>query len=275
MNTQQPQQRVVMVGLPATGKSTYLGALFNALKDDGSEGIRLQALPEERDYLIEIERAWLSFTPLVRSSLHGPRNVEFSLILDDPKRALTLKIPDIVGETYKNAYEYGQWDEQLEALLCDASGLLVFIRADAVTLPELIRIDQKPDAHVEKSGTRQPWRAELSPTQAVICDLLEQLSALRDEHMPPIAILISAWDTVTQHGLTPPAWLAWQLPLLAQWLGARTPALTARIFGVSAQGGVLSDENVRHQLAHEAAHRPVPANGDTLTAPLRWLLERD
>ena len=226
--------------------------------------------------MIEIERAWLSLTPLARSSHHGPRNVEFSLILDQPQRMLTLQDPDIVGETYKNAYEYGQWDEPLESLLGEASGLLLFIRADTITLPELIRIDQvDPDAHVEANGDRQPWRAELSPTQAVICDLLEQVSALRDEDMPRIAILISAWDTVAEHGLTPPAWLAWQLPLLAQWLNAQTPALAARIFGVSAQGGKLSDENVRRQLANEAAHRPVPANGDTLTAPLRWLLERD
>ena len=50
MSIEPSQQRVLMVGLPETGKSTYLGALFNALKDDGSEGVRLHALPEERDY---------------------------------------------------------------------------------------------------------------------------------------------------------------------------------------------------------------------------------
>jgi hypothetical protein len=272
MSAQKPDQRVLMVGLPETGKSTYLGALFNTLKDDGSGGMRLQALPQERDYLIEIERTWLSLQPLARSGHQAPRNVEFSIILDEPERALTLQIPDIVGETYRSAYEYGQWDKQLEEFVENASGLLVFIRADTIMLPELITIDR--DAHREGDDPPQPWRAELSPTQAVICDLLEQVSALRDERMPPIAMLISAWDMVAEHGLTPPAWVDWQLPLLAQWLTARTPALAAQIFGVSAQGGQLADDNVRRQLARNA-ERPIPANGDSLTAPLRWLLERD
>jgi hypothetical protein len=274
LNTEQTAQNVLMVGLPETGKSTYLGALFNTLKDEGSEDIRLQALPEERDYLMEIERSWLSLTPLARSSHQAPRKVEFSLILNDPQRFLTLQIPDVVGETYENAFEFGQWNEQLQAMLSDAGGLLLFIRADTITLPELIRIDQSPDEQAGANSARQPWRAELSPTQAVMCDLLEQISALRDEEMPPLAILISAWDTVAHHGLTPPTWLAWQLPLLAQWLSAREPALNAQVFGVSAQGGALSEESVRQQLARNATHRPVPENGDMLTAPLRWLLEQ-
>jgi hypothetical protein len=273
MSTEQPKRGVLMVGLPETGKSTYLGALFNLLKDDGFEGIRLQALPAERDYLMEIERAWLSLEPLPRSSHQAPKNVEFSLLLSEPPRMLALQIPDIVGETYKNAYEYGQWDEPLETLIHDASGLLLFIRADTIAIPELIRIDTDQPTH--GNGSTQPWRAELSPTQAVISDLLEQVSALREGSVPPLAVLISAWDTVAQHGLTPPEWLAWQLPLLYQWLSARTPHVTAHVFGVSAQGGELLDENVRKRLASNAAQRPVPANGDPLTAPLRWLLERE
>jgi Double-GTPase 1 len=273
MSNQQSERSVLMVGLPETGKSTYLGALFNTLKDDGAEGIRLQALPAERDYLMEIERAWLSLKPLARSSHQAPKDVEFSLLLSEPPRTLTLQIPDIVGETYKNAYEYGQWDESLEALIHDAGGLLLFIRADTIVVPELISIDTKRPPH--GSGSPQPWRAELSPTQAVICDLLEQVSSLREGSVPPLAVLISAWDTVAEHGLTPSEWLTWQLPLFAQWLSTRTPHITAHVFGVSAQGGELLNEDIRKRLASDAAQRPVPANGDPLTAPLRWLLERE
>ncbi len=273
MNMAPQQRTVLMVGLPSTGKSTYLGAMFNILKDDGTDGMRLEALPEERDYLVEIEHAWLSLKPLARSSLSGPRKVTLSLLLDEPVRSLSLNIPDVVGETYMHAYENGHWADGLHDLVDGASGLLVFIRADTITQPELISIGHPPQ--MADSSEPQPWQPEYSPTQAIICDLLEQIAALRGEVIPPIAILISAWDAVAEHGLTPDAWLQWQLPLLAQWLQARVPQIGTRVFGVSAQGGELDDDAVRQQLGQDATHRPVPPNGDTIIEPLRWLLERE
>ena len=53
----------------------------------------------------------------------------------------------------------------------------------------------------------------------------------------PLAIILSAWDRVSPPAPAPAAWLAGQMPLLEQFLGAHAQRLPHAVFGVSAQGG--------------------------------------
>jgi hypothetical protein len=261
---------VVMVGLPASGKSTYLGALFHTLKS-GADGIQMDGLPVERDYLIELERDWLSMKPLGRSAHHGARNVELPLAVPDQGGSLTLSVPDVVGESYQQAWEHGYWDAAVRGYVETADALLLFVRANAVVPAELIEVRRSASSSASKLA---PWSPTQSPTQAILCDLLEQIGEMRGEGMLPLAVVVSAWDKVAELGLSPSHWLAWQLPLLTQWLSARTPAVMFRVFGVSAQGGDLEDESIRRQVAADAGHRPIPAGGSAIAAPLQWLLEQ-
>ncbi len=261
---------IVMVGLPASGKSTYLGALFHTLKS-GADGIQMDGLPAERDYLIELERDWLSMKPLGRSAHHGARNVELPLVGSDQGGSLTLTVPDVVGESYQQAWEHGYWDTAVKAYVETSDALLLFVRANAVIPAELIEVRRSAPSSARKLA---PWSPAQSPTQAILCDLLEQIGEMRDGHLPPLAVVVSAWDKASEFGLSPSDWLGWQLPLLTQWIAARTPAVRFRTFGVSAQGGDLEDESVRRQVAVDAGQRPIPAGGNAITAPLRWLLEQ-
>jgi hypothetical protein len=263
---------LLMVGLPDSGKSTFLGALFHALKDREEDGLRLEGVPDERDYLIELENAWLSLQPVGRSSHQGPKNVELTLRDDRGDQSLSLVIPDIVGEDYEEAWEHGEWNEEVVRRLTSTDGLLLFVRADDIREPVLLDVGVKENADTSTPGLN-PWEPAAAPTQAKLCDLLEQITETRGGDTPPIAVVVAAWDTVAEVGLSPHAWLEWQTPLLWQWLSAQEPAVTYRVFGISAQGGDLRQEEVRTALAQNATRRPLPPGADALTTPLRWLLE--
>lgn len=264
---------ILLMGLPESGKSTYIGALFHQLKAGTEDGLRLEGMPEERDYLIELESEWLSLKPLQRSQHHGPKHIEMTLLDEPSGRLLELVIPDIVGEDYEHAWEHGGWQENVLAFITSSEGVLLFIRADDVREARLIEVDES----VEENSTHSDlsmWEPKDSPTQAKICDLLEQIELARDGDLPPIAILITAWDEVSGSGLGPSGWLEWKIPLLAQWLDGHGPELKFSVFGVSAQGGDVRLAEVRAQLARNAEERPLPDGADTLTAPIRWLMQQ-
>jgi hypothetical protein len=263
---------LLLMGLPESGKSTYLGALFHGLKETPQDGLSLSAMPAERDYLIELERHWLALRPLERSRHHGPKAVELPLRDDGNNQAFRLLVPDIVGEDYEGAWEHGGWSEAVRETIRRADGILLFIRADAVDKATLIEVTF--DGPRGSPTERRPWDPKDSPTQAKLSDLLEQVADAREGQMPPVAVVVAAWDAVSDTGLSPSAWLEWQTPLLAQWLRGQDPEVAHAVFAISAQGGDLGDEKVRRKLARHADKRPIPRGADPLTRPLRWLLEQ-
>jgi hypothetical protein len=264
---------LLLVGLPDSGKSTYLGALFHGLKSNGSDGLALDRLPEERDYLIELENEWLSLRPLERSRHHGPKHIELPLRDEQTHRSFVLVVPDIVGEEYETAWEDGVWSDGVRERVSRSDGLLLFIRADDIREPSLIDA-QSGASSPEIDRDRTPWGPKDSPTQAKLCDLLEQVADVRGGDVPPVAVIIAAWDVVADTGVSADAWLEWQTPLLWQWLQSQAPDAEHRVFAVSAQGGDLRQKKVRAKLARHAERRPIPKGADALTKPLRWLLER-
>jgi len=266
---------LLLVGLPESGKSTYLGALFHQLKDRSQDGLSLAEMPEDRDYLIELESDWLSLRPVRRSQHHGPKEIRIPLQEEEAQRSLELVVPDIIGEEYENAWEHGGWSSEIEVRISEADGILLFVRADDVHEAHLIDVTEKPRQEELSANTEPaPWEPSASPTQAKLCDLLEQVTEMRDGWLPPLTVIVSAWDAVASDGLAPEAWLDWKTPLLSQWLQAQSPDLTYRVFGISAQGGDIREEVVRTELAKNADSRPLPEGADSLTGPIRWLLSK-
>ena len=111
--------------------------------------------------------------------------------------------------------------------------------------------------------------------------------------MPPLdvgprrlAIVLSAWDTVRDEGLTPIDFLRSRLPLLNQYLRRGADDWTWRIYGLSAQGGTydkLEDSAERVPEAEELRKLDRPskriqlvgpvAETHDLTEPLAWLMD--
>ena len=113
------------------------------------------------------------------------------------------------------------------------------------------------------------WSPQMATTQAELCDLLEQIVKIRDGDDLSIAVVITAWDTISDRALEPQDWLEWKLPLLWQWLRA-SEALRFETFGVSAQGGDLSDPQKRQELA-ALKRTERPGGFHRLLQPVEWL----
>ena len=63
--------RVALVGMPDTGKTTFLAAFYNAVQElSRGDGIRLRCIPEQAAYLEKIRKAWLEG----RKVGHTPRD---------------------------------------------------------------------------------------------------------------------------------------------------------------------------------------------------------
>jgi hypothetical protein len=268
------QRALLMVGLPESGKSTYLGALFHRLRRFDDNGLRLARDPDELDYLLELERRWLALSPLERSRHHGAKSVELPIQDDTHGEELVLNIPDVVGEDYESAWEHGGWGEGLPDAIAATEGVLLFVRADSVREATPITVARSLDGGDADASSVSRWDPRRSPTQAKLCDILEQLSETRRSNTPPIAVVIAAWDAVAAVGLEPASWLEWQLPLLWQWLSSNDHGADA-VFGVSAQGGDLRREEVRQELAKRVEDRPLPPYASSLTQPLRWFLDHE
>jgi hypothetical protein len=260
-----------LAGLPESGKTTYLAALFHLLRTQSpnAAGLGMAELPDGHEYLMEAESAWLRFEPFVRTVEESPGSLIVPLERDGERTQLA--IPDLRGEDFEHVWEYGASSSALAETVDRSSGVLLFIRADAVRGPDPLapEVEQITTGETFELGE---WSAQSAPTQTKLCDILERLGLLDGDK--PIALVVSAWDTASG-AESPEAWVQRSVPLLYQALQAND--LRFKVFAVSAQGGDLGDPTAVAAMSRiDPAARvsdPDQRTGDDLTAPLAWLLE--
>lgn len=281
------EKSVVVMGLPGSGKTTFLAALWHLIVgreiDVKLNFVTLRA--GNAAHLNEIARLWQQARVQERTSVAGDKVVSIAFRVGD-EDACTLTFPDMRGEAFRDMWEARECDVDTLQLLKSA-GVLFFVHADKINSPGWV-VDEAQQCRElglpYEPGEKVPWKPRLAPTQVQIVDLLQALQ------MPPLdvgprrlAIILSAWDKVAVERLSPDKYLARKLPLLAQYLAhGVTPGWQVRIYGVSAQGGDYDDDNSKSDEAESLRAEDVPSKriqvvlGDAqshdLTNPLHWLL---
>lgn len=281
---------VVIIGLPESGKTTFLAALWHLVTErDIDTVLRFHTLKDgDASHLNEIAARWRDAKVQDRTAIGGNRLVSMNL-KDANNTPVRVTFPDVPGEAYRRMWEDRDCEPEIVEIL-QAGGVLLFIHADAITPPRWVvdEVAQSKALGLDiPEGEEVTWHPRMAPTQVQLVDLLQLLrSEPLDVGPRKLAIMLSAWDKAEGERLAPDDYLKAKLPLLAQYLRRGIDAWTYRIYGLSAQGGDYDQVDtmaVRRPEAEELRRldqpstriRLVQSGPEThdLTEPLAWLME--
>ena len=297
MNDETLQRRsatVIMAGLPKTGKTTFLGALYHVLESGESSDITLSAMPKVRRHLEEVRHRWLQVEPETRTSASSPIMNDFSVSVQGRQETVELRWPDLSGEYFEEMVRKRTLNRDVDAILKDATAVLFFVHpqtlsqspriADLNRLASLVPAGQGPAADEEEQDKENAepieWDATMVPGEVLTVELLQRMVAPHFEgRIEKVAVVLSAWDQVRKTFESPNAYFEKQAPLLHQFVEANWDEINTKVYGVSALGGDPVTDKNRLLLELEATKRiqVVDHAGasmlDGIVAPIKWLLE--
>ncbi|MCC7518807.1 MAG: hypothetical protein IT578_06440 [Verrucomicrobiae bacterium] len=284
----------LLIGLPSTGKTSFLAALWYAIQQTQSPtALVLKKLDGDCAYLNRIREAWLALKSVGRNPTDSETFVSMWLRRRESDEEVHLTFPDVSGESFKQQWAMRQLTATYDKCLQEANGGILFIHPDSMKLP--LRIQEVDDlaAMIDNGvaeemtapspatppSTPVPWDIEKAPAQVQLVELL-QFMMRRPYFRPPfrLAITVSAWDLVTPSHINPEDLVAQQLPLLKQFLSSHRKSFEVGFYGISAQGGKYEGEDMT------ALENKMPAqrieivghgvqNNHDITEPILWLMQ--
>lgn len=119
----------VILGMPASGKSTFIAALSYILFSDEVETVLRSELTEEEGYVSALQKRWLLYEELKHTPTAGQTWITFKLSARDGSTTMELELPDFSGESLKSAVVTGIYPEELADSLRNSSGIFLFTSA--------------------------------------------------------------------------------------------------------------------------------------------------
>lgn len=286
--TESVSNHFVMIGLPATGKTSFLAALWYLVHHGEVEHrLTIERMEGDNSHLNRISDLWASFEVIPRTSTNSERIVSMVLKDTSTKESITLTFPDLSGESFMSQWVDRHFTASYDEFLKKSVGGVLFISslnyqkpAKIVSAEPLLKEMGKAGQPNEETGEEGfvPWDSTQAPTQVQLVELL-QFIAVREYFKPPfrLALVISAWDDVLKVTKTNPAkWLAGEMPFLSQFLESNRRLFDFNVYGVSAQGGDYKKDV--HELTGMSASERILIEGDgvknphDLTELLTWLM---
>lgn len=276
-----------IIGLPKSGKSTFLAALYH-LVDSGEveTDLKIESYSGDQTYLNAMVRKWLSCEELTRTSQAGFADTNVQLKLKDMVSGgiIELSFPDLAGEEFESQIEYRTCRRSYVETCDEASGLLLFLTPDRPATDGMTVVEQNealgipPDpAQAGKAAKPTEWKYNMIPVQAQLVELLQFINAppFQRKHRN-VAVVISAWDLIKAQDCKPELWLVREMPFLSNFLFANPDLFTYQIYGVSAQGGDVKDDAKKAELCAMTQSHRIDCVGpkcrpNDITAPIRWL----
>lgn len=282
-----PDHQVLVMGLPKTGKTTFLAAFWDVVETEKVDGsLVLEGVEGNLQHLNEIRDAWADCRAIPRTVVGKEKIV--SMTVRDPRSGVNAQIsfPDMDGEAFQRQWTERTWPRSHKEITENADSALLFIHPARVKAGALIRDAGRAIAVLSGgAATPKPEPAgvpdtgkNFTPTQVQLVELLQFLRCVKqDLNRFRLGVVISAWDLVMkQRTPTPDKWLQARLPMLFQFLTANCGSIPFRVYGVSAQGGDIDTDAERLRRAHSPAERIIVFEGSSrssdITIPVRWVM---
>lgn len=289
------KRTVIAMGLPRTGKTTYLAAFWNVVGSAEVAGaLQLERTSGDMQYLNEIKIAWANCQEITRTGPAGDRPVSMLLRDTESGEVTELAWTDMLGESFERQWSERIWTSDYQQLAEEAVGGLLFVHPHQVNESPLIldALQAAAQLGIEDDGLRPidaepqdgvgtvpiPWDPLKVATQVQLVELVQLLGAAKArEARLRLSVVISAWDVVERTiKVTPGNWFERSVSLLHQYLESNDDLFEVRVFGVSAQGGDYAEAHALRKGHLHASHRIKMVDGKSashdITAPVRFAI---
>lgn len=243
-------KNVLLIGGYEAGKTSYLARIWLELERESSSALKLHSRPNDEEYLHKISNHLINggFPPRSESQTHVSCSIPLTNSEGDQ---FALTIPDIDGEQWRNLYSNRSiWT--LSEYIHKNCACLLFIRADK--LVPMISFHAHGDAYNDSdelyldTGLKEiNHNAGEVATELYVVEWLQLLkkafsSIVDKSHIPRVAIVLSAWDTVPKSKQSDPsAFINSEMPMLSQFLETNAGDFQFEFFGLSIDSGDISD----------------------------------
>lgn len=273
------KKKVFMIGMPSSGKTTYLASLCRLLLYGGQEtGWKLDVkdVPEGFERVQILIKNINSYKAVKRTYGLELNNVALSLY-NQNQEWMQFVVPDSSGEIFRDLVYDRRIASNIMDHIVESDMLLFFINVNTMIWEERIKLGEKSAIKQlnEEQGDKVTQSAEdiveeyardreneqikskeqvknkekeqkKYNNQSALVELLQIIIYLVP-HSLNIRFVISAWDLVEkefkQEKVTPKEYIKIKLPLLYQYLEFNSKLIDYEIWGVSAQGGDFDDED--------------------------------
>jgi Double-GTPase 1 len=276
------ERELLLAGLPKTGKTSFLALLYIAISKSRARDLTLGHFRDDHTYLNEIAQRLMQCEEAVHTEVDEGRELLLSLITGPDREEVTLRVPDLSGETWEHVASDREWSLDMEDQVRRSEGIIIFVHSTKIDAhPSIASVDAAAKALGATDGKAtdtKKARPDLPPTQVSVIDALQLVCEERSRRPSRAAIVVSAWDLVKD--VTPNEWLERECPLVAQYADANAGWLHLATFGISAQGGKFNTKSSREKLSKsDALERAAIVDGDGTEAnvadPVLWILRTD
>lgn len=242
-----------ILGLPAAGKSTFLGALYYLLMNEVGEkcSLRIKHVLGDATYIGKLSDTWAEYTELDRTNLPN-KNLKTELELEDNNHNVyKIKFPDSSGEKFKKMLNDRFIDIEEVNEIKSANRFFLFINPQHIEEPHFIsevpeQIRKENDINIDMN------KKDRTPTETKLVELIQFILYIKGDTNIDLDFVISAWDLLNDSIKKPMEYIEKNLPLLNQYVTANNNKIKIKCWGVSAQGGDLKSEEERLELARKS-----------------------
>lgn len=233
-----------IVGLPESGKTTFLGALaYTILNSMPGESLFTLDIIEEIEYLNGLADTWSKCEKMGRTNV-GQYESCTLFLKDSVGNKIEIKLPDQSGEAFKHVIENRTMSEMMYNNILECDNVFLFINPSVISKDVMITDIDVQFRGNDEEDTRFEGRNIHEQAQYVM--LLQDIKAVRKK-MTNLKVVISAWDDYKDI-TSPKELLKERLPLVWQYLFSNYEYFRCEYWGISAQGGDVTKPEEKERL---------------------------
>lgn len=235
-------KKCMIAGLPSSGKSTYIGALwYNLCNSNNNMLMCAGELPANIELLEKLGDLWQKVQKIERSSSEQNivDNVLINLKVKNTEQEVSLSVPDFWGEKFYNIIDQNNTDE-IVAWCKDADSL--FYMVYDVTTGLFYDDGDKIEQTLVGNKDVPSIDAKMMSPAAINIMVLKYLFS--HSKFRRLVLALTRWDNVTDNGknpVNPEEWLKRTSPALYNFVRHNYPDVL--IIGLSAQGCDYEKDN--------------------------------